>query len=84
MLVFKSSNMKKNMGFVDRAIRAVIAVIIGVLFFTNVITGGLGIVLLVLAFIMLFTSLVAYCPLYLPFGLNTLRRKIVTRNNSNK
>ncbi len=72
------------MGFIDRAIRAVIAVTIAVLFFTNVITGVWAIVLLVLAFVMLFTSLVAYCPLYLPFGLNTLRKKIVSRNSSSK
>ncbi|NND79046.1 MAG: DUF2892 domain-containing protein, partial [Maribacter sp.] len=41
--------MKKNMGSADRIIRTLIAVVIAVLYFTNVIPGTLGLVLLVLA-----------------------------------
>jgi len=67
--------MKKNMGGVDRIIRILIAATIAVLFFTDVISGTLGIVLLVLAGIFLLTSLVSFCPLYLPFGLSTCRKK---------
>ena len=63
--------MKKNMGTIDKAIRIVVAVVIGVLFYTGVIAGVLGIVLLVLAAVFLLTSLVSFCPLYLPFGINT-------------
>ena len=63
--------MKKNMGTVDKAIRIVVAVVIAVLFYTGVISGTLGIVLLVLAAVFVVVSVFSFCPLYLPFGLNT-------------
>jgi Protein of unknown function (DUF2892) len=63
--------MKKNMGNTDRIIRVVIAVIFGVLYFSNVITGTLGLVLMVLAVVFVLTSLVSFCPLYTLFGLST-------------
>jgi len=63
--------MKKNMGTIDKAIRILIAVAIAVLFYTEVVTGVLGIVLLVLAAVFVLTSLISFCPLYLPFGINT-------------
>ena len=61
------------MGNADRAIRVIVAAIIAVLYFTNVIPGILGTVLILLAGIFLLTSLVSFCPLYLPFGLNTCK-----------
>jgi hypothetical protein len=63
--------MKKNMGSMDRIIRTIIAATIAVLFFTNIISGTLGVVLLALAGIFLFTSLVSFCPLYTLVGLST-------------
>ncbi len=63
--------MKKNMGTADRIIRVIIAAIVGVLYFTGTITGTLGIVLLVLAGVFVFTSLISFCPLYAPFGIKT-------------
>ena len=54
--------MKKNMGMADRIIRLIIAAVILVLFLTNVITGALGIVLLVLAAIFVITSFIKVCP----------------------
>jgi hypothetical protein len=67
--------MKKNMGTIDKVIRILVAVIIAILFFTKVIEGTLGIVLLVLAVVFVLTSLVGFCPLYLPIGLNTGAKK---------
>lgn len=67
--------MKKNMGSTDRIVRAVIAVAIVLLYFNNVVTGTLGIVLLVLAAVFLLTAFVGFCPLYLPFGLSTCKRE---------
>ena len=67
--------MKKNMGTIDIVIRIVIAILIAILFFTKVISGALGIVLLVLAVIFILTSLFGFCPLYLPFGINTKEKK---------
>lgn len=67
--------MKKNMGSADKIIRLVIAAIIAILYFTNTITGTLGIVLLVLGAVFVLTSLIGICPLYLPFGINTCKLK---------
>lgn len=67
--------MKKNMGSADKIVRLVIAAIIAILYFTNTITGTLGIVLLVLATVFVLTSLIGLCPLYLPFGINTCKLK---------
>lgn len=67
--------MKKNMGTIDKVIRILIAVVIAILFFAHVITGVLGIVLLALAVIFVLTSLISFCPLYIPFGLNTGKKK---------
>ena len=63
------------MGNTDRIVRFVIAAAIAVLYFTNVISGTLGIVLLVGAGIFLLTSLISFCPLYAPFGLSTCKVK---------
>ena len=63
--------MKKNMGALDRAIRTLIAVAIGVLYFTNVISGTLAIILGIVAILFLVTSFVSWCPAYLPFGIST-------------
>ncbi len=62
------------MGFADRAIRVIVAIIITVLYFTNLISGTLGIVLLVLAAVFVLTSLIGFCPLYAPFGLTTCKK----------
>jgi hypothetical protein len=67
--------MKKNMGSTDKIIRVIIAAIVAVLFLTNVITGTLGIILLVLAGIFVLTSLVSFCPIYAIFGMNTCPAK---------
>ncbi|MCK5371560.1 MAG: DUF2892 domain-containing protein [Cyclobacteriaceae bacterium] len=65
----------KNMGGIDRIIRIIVAVIIGVLYFTNVISGTLAIILIAVGGVFLLTSLVSTCPLYLPFGINTSKTK---------
>lgn len=59
------------MGSIDKIIRILIAIVIAVLFFTNVISGTLGIVLLVLAGVFVLTSLISFCPLYTLVGINT-------------
>lgn len=62
------------MGNIDKLIRLVLAAVIAVLFFTNTITGTLGVVLLILAIIFVLTSLVGICPSYLPFNISTRRK----------
>jgi len=70
--------MKKNMGSADRIIRVIIAAIVITLYFTGTITGTVGIVLIALSVVFILTSLIGSCPLYFPFGLSTLRKKIHT------
>lgn len=64
------------MGLVDRIIRILIAVAVVILNFTNVISGALAIVLLVLSGVFILTSLIGSCPLYMPFGISSKSRKI--------
>ena len=63
--------MKKNMGSADIIIRVIVAVIVGILYYTGTVSGTLGIVLLVLAGVFVLTSFISFCPLYAPFGLST-------------
>jgi uncharacterized membrane protein YtjA (UPF0391 family) len=67
--------MKKNMGSADRIIRTIIAIVVGILYFTGQITGTAAIILGILAIVFLLTSFVGSCPLYLPFGLSTQKGK---------
>jgi hypothetical protein len=66
--------MKKNMGNLDRMIRVLAAIILSIIYFTNVITGTLGLVLLVLSGVFVLTSFVSFCPLYIPLGINTCKK----------
>ena len=63
--------MKKNMGIVDRIVRLVLFAAFAGLYFGGVVTGTLGIVMMVLGAVFLLTSFIGTCPLYLPFGINT-------------
>lgn len=67
--------MKSNMGTTDKVIRIVVAILIAILYFTHIVTGTLGIVLLVFAGIFLLTSLIGFCPLYTLFGINTCKKE---------
>lgn len=66
--------MKKNMGKIDKMVRVLIAAIIAYLYFTGVVTGTLGVVLLVAAAVFVLTSLINFCPLYTVFGWNTSKK----------
>ena len=63
--------MKANMGSTDKIIRILAAVLIAVLYFTNLISGTLATILLVIAGVFILTSFMSFCPLYLPFGIST-------------
>ncbi len=72
--------MKINMGTIDRVARILVAVAIGIAYFTNIISGTLAIVLLVFASIFILTSLISFCPLYLPLGISTRKKETKTNN----
>ena len=67
--------MKKNMGNADRIIRILIAAVFAYLYFSGTVTGTLGLVLVILGGVFVLTSLVGFCPLYAPFGMNTCSTK---------
>jgi hypothetical protein len=67
--------MKKNMGTSDKAIRIIIAAVFAALYFTGTVTGTLGIVLLVVGGVFLFTSVISFCPLYTLLNINTCKKK---------
>ena len=67
--------MKKNMGNLDRIVRIVFALSMAIFYFSNIITGVLGIVLLIVAGVFVITSLVSFCPLYTLIGFNSCKSK---------
>ena len=67
--------MKKNMGTMDKLIRVFIAAVIGIIYFMGLINGITAIILIVLAGVFLLTSLISTCPLYLPFGISTIKKE---------
>ena len=70
----RGEKMKKNIGTLDRIIRVIIAVIIAILYFTNVLAGTLGIILLVIAGLLIMTSITGFCLPYKLFGISTISK----------
>jgi Na+(H+)/acetate symporter ActP len=60
------------MGTIDRVIRALLAIVVIVLYLTGNISGIAAIILGILAFVFIITSLIGFCPLYLPFKISTI------------
>ena len=67
--------MKHNIGKTDRIIRLILAIAFTSLFLGKVIIGTFGIILVILSAVLLLTSLIKFCPLYLPFGIKTNYKK---------
>jgi len=63
--------MKKNMGTLDKTLRIIAAALLVALYLTGVISGTLGIVILLIAAMFLITSIFGICPLYSVFGWST-------------
>jgi hypothetical protein len=61
---------KQNEGMRDKALRALVALILAVVSYTNL-EGTARIVVLVIAAILLFTAITGYCALYSLLGINT-------------
>ena len=60
--------MENNMGSKDQMIRMLAAIAIIVLWYLNVISGIIGTLLLIVAAILVITSMVNFCPLYRAIG----------------
>ncbi len=66
--------MKKNMGTVDRVIRVLLAVVVLILYLTGNITGLAAVILGIIAVIFVVTSIIGFCPLYVPFKISTIKK----------
>jgi hypothetical protein len=65
--------MKRNMSDLDRVLRVIAAALFAYLYFAGVVTGALGLILLVLAAVFLLTAVLAFCPLYVPIKFSTFK-----------
>jgi hypothetical protein len=71
----KAFIMKRNVGIFDRVVRVIIAAILTILYFTEVVTGTHGIIFLIVAAISLITAATRFCGVYALFGLNSCHNK---------
>ncbi|MCD2259591.1 YgaP family membrane protein [Psychroserpens luteolus] len=67
--------MKSNVGTSDKVIRIALAIVIGVLYFADIISGTWSYVLLGFAFILILTSVMSFCPIYKLLGINSCSLK---------
>ena len=63
--------MQKNVGTIDRAIRAVVGIALLAAYFLGAVGGTMGIVALVIGIVMLGTAALGWCPPYSLLGINT-------------
>jgi hypothetical protein len=63
--------MKKNMGTIDRTIRAVVGVAAIAAYLMGWLTGTLAIIVLVVGIVLLGTAAIRWCPPYDLLGINT-------------
>jgi hypothetical protein len=66
--------MKKNLGSLDRVLRVVLALTLGVMLAANVISGTFALVLGIVAAALLLTSGLSFCPLYSVLGWTTAKK----------
>jgi ABC-type bacteriocin/lantibiotic exporter with double-glycine peptidase domain len=67
--------MKANMGSADRIIRIIIAAILFALYYMNIISGTLGVIMIVVSAVFVLTSFISFCPLYTILGISTKKKK---------
>ncbi|MCD6092316.1 MAG: DUF2892 domain-containing protein [Bacteroidales bacterium] len=67
--------MKRNIGVFDKVFRLVAAIVIALLYYFGIISGTVGLVLIIIAIVLLLTGLLNFCGLYAIFGYNTCSKK---------
>jgi hypothetical protein len=63
--------MNKNMGRGDRTLRLIVAAVFAVLLIAGVVKGTLAAILAIIAAIFVITTLLGFCPAYVPFSIST-------------
>jgi hypothetical protein len=56
--------MKVNMGTADRVVRVIVAIILLIAYYEEVVMGAWGVVMVVVAYLLVFTALLSSCPVY--------------------
>ncbi|HPT12800.1 MAG TPA: DUF2892 domain-containing protein [Bacteroidales bacterium] len=67
--------MKRNIGKTDGVIRLILVSILVILYFALGLNGIAGIITLGIAVLLCLTVVTGVCPLYYPFGINTIEKK---------
>lgn len=67
--------MKANIGSTDKLIRLLLAIVLILLFYFEVLTDTFGIIALIAALVLTVTSLINFCPLYTFLKINTSKTK---------
>ena len=70
----KEIAMKKNIGTIDRRLRTLLSLILFTLIYFKVLQGTTAWVGSVLAFVLIITSMLQFCPLYIPFRITTIKK----------
>lgn len=65
--------MKQNIGTTDRLVRLLAALVLAALYFMGILSGTAGAIAVGVAAVLVLTSFLRFCPLYLPFGIRTRR-----------
>jgi hypothetical protein len=65
--------MKNNESGLDRIIRVVAGLILLALYFMGSVTGGLGILFIVVGAVLLLTGAIGFCPLYALLKIHTTK-----------
>jgi hypothetical protein len=67
--------MKSNVSTADKIIRLLIGITVAVLYFTKVISGTSGIILLIIGAVLFLTALINFCPLYWILGISSKKKQ---------
>jgi len=67
--------MNRNLGNIDRTVRIVAGLAIGILILAGALTGLQAIILGVVAAVLILTSVVSFCPLYAAFRFSTRKNE---------
>ena len=67
--------MNKNVGTIDRSIRAIVGIAAIAAYAMGMVAGTLGIILLVVGIVMLGTAAIGWCPPYALLGINSCGTK---------
>ncbi len=75
LLKLKEETMKANMGTADKIIRIILGIVLIIIALAVAMSTVLEIILLVVGIILLITSITGFCALYVPFHINTGKKK---------